>query len=122
VTKEEPSDDDDVKSTKSKKNHLISRKKIRDFIKAHPGSQKDADTFRRWCKTLELAAWLKSSDIKATFMSAEHVGPLVVFNVGGGKYRVVASIKFKKNKAAWVYIKHVLTHPEYDDEQWKNST
>jgi mRNA interferase HigB len=108
-------------SGKSRKNHLISRKKFREFIESHLGSLRDADTILHWCKTVERAAWLRFSDIKATFRSADQVGPLVVFNVGGGKYRVIASVRFKRRKSAWVYIKYVLTHSEYSDDQRKNS-
>jgi hypothetical protein len=42
---------------------------------------------------------------------------LIVFNVGGKKHRLIASIHFNRNK---LYIRHVLTHPEYDKGAWKN--
>ena len=80
----------------------------------HPGSQKDKTIFDRWCKSVEQACWMKHSDVTATFRSADRVGRRVVFDVGGNKYRVIADIKYKKSKPAWVYVKHVLTHKEYD--------
>ena len=120
MAKKEPEKGDDAR--KPKKNHLISRKKVRDFLADHPGSKEDAVTFRRWCVTVEQATWLTFADIKATFGGAAQVGELVVFNVGGNKYRVIASVKFRKDKPAWVYIKHVLTHKEYDKGGWKDSS
>jgi mRNA interferase HigB len=39
-----------------------------------------------------------------------------VFNIGGNKYRLIAAIHFNRQK---VYIRHVLTHPEYDRGRWK---
>ena len=45
------------------------------------------------------------------FSIADKVGDLVVFNIGGNKYRLVASLHFNRGK---VYIRHVLTHQEYD--------
>jgi len=44
------------------------------------------------------------------------VGNLVVFNIGGNKYRLIAAIHFNRGK---VYIRDVLTHAEYDKERWK---
>jgi mRNA interferase HigB len=105
-----------------RKNHLISRKKFRGFVATHRGTEKDAPVFVRWCKTVELAIWITFADVRATFASAEHVEHLTVFNVGGNKYRVVAFIQFKERKGAWVYIKHVLTHREYDEGGWKDET
>ncbi|MGH9845610.1 MAG: type II toxin-antitoxin system HigB family toxin, partial [Blastocatellia bacterium] len=39
-----------------------------------------------------------------------------VFNIGGNKYRLVVSIDYRKQV---IYVKHVLTHSEYDKENWK---
>jgi mRNA interferase HigB len=39
-----------------------------------------------------------------------------VFNIGGHKYRLIASIAYKV-KTVW--IKAVLTHAEYDQGAWK---
>jgi mRNA interferase HigB len=41
------------------------------------------------------------------------VDKFTVFNVGGGGYRVVTAIHFNRQK---LYIRHVLTHSEY--ERW----
>jgi mRNA interferase HigB len=56
------------------------------------------------------------SELRATFPSADKVGDLIVFNVGGNKYRLIASIHFNRGK---VYIRHVLTHSEYDKGGWR---
>ncbi len=44
------------------------------------------------------------------------MGDLIVFNIGGNKYRLIASIHFNRGK---VYIRRVLTHSEYDKGDWK---
>jgi len=41
---------------------------------------------------------------------------LLVFNIAGNKYRLIASIHFNRGK---VYIRHVLTHQAYDRGEWK---
>ncbi len=39
-----------------------------------------------------------------------------MFNISGNKYRLVSVIKYR-----WqiVYIRHILTHAEYDKGKWK---
>ena len=55
--------------------------------------------------------------LKAAFNTVDKVGDLVVFNVGGNKYRLITHIRFEKQI---VYIKAVLTHTEYDRGAWKS--
>jgi mRNA interferase HigB len=54
--------------------------------------------------------------LRETFASADYVDGLTVFNIGGNKYRLIASIHYNRRK---VYIRNVLTHAEYDRETWK---
>jgi mRNA interferase HigB len=56
------------------------------------------------------------SSLKATFGSVDKVGERFVFNIGGNKYRLVASIAFGPGI---VWIKAVLTHAEYDKGTWR---
>lgn len=48
--------------------------------------------------------------------SADKVGKFTVFDIGGNKYRLIAAIHYNRKK---VYIRHVLTHAEYDRGKWK---
>ncbi|HBL30167.1 MAG TPA: hypothetical protein DD490_25305 [Acidobacteria bacterium] len=41
---------------------------------------------------------------------------LVVFNVSGNRYRLIAAVHFNRKR---VYVRHVLTHEEYDQGEWK---
>jgi mRNA interferase HigB len=43
--------------------------------------------------------------------------PLTVFNIGGNRYRLIARVEYEQQR---VYIRHVLTHAEYDKGAWKN--
>jgi mRNA-degrading endonuclease HigB of HigAB toxin-antitoxin module len=52
----------------------------------------------------------------ALFPSADQVGKLTVFNIGGNTARLIAAIHYNRQK---VYIRAVLTHDEYDEGKWK---
>lgn len=55
-------------------------------------------------------------DLRAAFPSADQVGRLTVFNVGGNRVRLITAIHYNRQR---VYIRAVLTHAEYDEERWK---
>ena len=50
------------------------------------------------------------------FPTADQVGKLTVFNVGGNKVRIVEAIHYNRNR---IYIRAVLTHDEYHKGKWK---
>ena len=70
----------------------------------------------RWFKIVQKTEFGSFAELREVFPSADKVGDLIVFNIGGNKYRLIASIHFNRNK---VYIRHVLTHAEYDKGAWK---
>jgi mRNA interferase HigB len=93
--------------------HLISKKALREFWRRHPESE---PSLSRWFKIVDSSNFETLDELRATFPSADRVGSLVVFNVGGNNYRVVTSVHFNRGK---IYIRHVLTHREYDRGRWK---
>ncbi len=93
--------------------HIISRKALRQFGENHPNSQ---NPLSRWYKIVSNSEFGGFNELRTAFPSADKVGDLVVFNIGGNKYRLIASIHFNRNK---VYVRHVLTHSEYDRGAWK---
>jgi mRNA-degrading endonuclease HigB of HigAB toxin-antitoxin module len=54
--------------------------------------------------------------LRQTFPHADQVGKFTVFDVGGNKVRLIAAEHNNRNK---IYIRHVLTHEEYDTGKWK---
>lgn len=54
-------------------------------------------------------------ELRAAFPSADRVGKLTVFNVGGNKVRL-AAIHYNRRK---VYVRAVLTHTEYGEQGWR---
>ena len=94
--------------------HVISRKTLKTFWEKHPDSQ---TALKRWFKIVRQTDFKNFADLRTTFPSADLVDNLVVFNIGGNKYRLIASIHFNRIK---IYIRYVLTHREYDKGDWKS--
>jgi mRNA interferase HigB len=93
---------------------IISKKHIREFVQRKLKSA--AEPLRHWANVVEESSWSNPAELKATFGMADFVGDLTVFNIGGNKYRLIAFVQFRRQI---VYIKHILTHKEYDKGDWK---
>ena len=97
--------------------HIIARPKLRDFIAEHPDS---ADWLNAWWKSVSTNRWESPTDVKASYPSVDRVGECYVFNVCHNKYRLIVRISFAyKENDGTVFVKHVLTHKEYDRDLWK---
>ncbi len=67
---------------------------------------------------MEKQVFADLNSLRATFGSTDYVEPFTVFDIGGNKFRLIAAIHYNRSK---VYIRHVLTHEEYDRGKWKRS-
>ncbi len=94
--------------------HVISEKKLRAFWELHLDAKSPLIARLR---EAEHAEWESFADVRERFPSADQVGKFTVFNIGGNKYRLIAVIHFNRGK---VYVRHVLTHADYDKEGWKD--
>lgn len=92
---------------------IISKRQIREFGTRFPRA---SEPLKHWANAVRAAAWNSPAALRADFGSADFVGDLTVFNVGGNKYRLIAFIHYLRQI---VYIKHILTHQEYDGGKWK---
>ena len=93
--------------------HIISRKALVQFWERYPESR---TALLRWFKIVQATSFDTWGELRAAFPTADKVGDRVVFNIGGNKYRLIAVIHFNRGK---VYVRHVLTHQEYDRGGWK---
>ena len=93
--------------------HIITRKRILDFVSKYPDSE---PSLGNWYRIVKRAEYRTFSDVKAHFRSADYVEGFIVFNISGNKYRLIVAIHFDRQK---VYIRDILTHPEYDRNKWK---
>lgn len=93
--------------------HVISRKALRLFWELHPDSEMP---LARWAKLMDGSEFANFAELRSVFPNADKVGQFIVFNISGNKYRLIATVHFNRGR---VYIRHVLTHKEYDRGAWK---
>ncbi|HEY9626368.1 MAG TPA: type II toxin-antitoxin system HigB family toxin [Coleofasciculaceae cyanobacterium] len=92
---------------------MITRKRLNEFAKLRPDVK---NALAQWYKLIKQNEFESFVELRASFPSADQVGKLTVFNIGGNKVRLIAAIHYNRKK---VYIRAVLTHAEYDEERWK---
>ena len=88
--------------------HVITRKRLNDFAERHPDCKSG---LAQWFKEIHGRSFCDIQEIRAIFPHADKVGKFTVFNIGGNKARIIAAIHYNRGR---VYIRHVLTHSEYD--------
>jgi len=93
--------------------HVITKKRLLEFIKIYPQAQ---TALMHWYKIIKQTDYNHFSALKSSFPSADKVDKLTVFNIGGNKFRLIAAIHYNSHK---VYIRQILTHEQYDLNQWK---
>ena len=93
--------------------HVISRKRLNEFADKHPESR---SSLAHWYASAKRRNFANFAGLRETFPSADRVGKLTVFNIGGNKVRLIAAIHYNRSK---IYVRAVLTHAEYDEQRWK---
>jgi mRNA interferase HigB len=93
--------------------HVISRKRLKEAASRHPELESTLDT---WFRIAKKASWQNLLEARKTFANADAVANWIVFNIKGNKYRLITEINYRYQR---LYIRHVLTHAEYDQEKWK---
>ena len=92
--------------------HVITRKRLNEFAEKHPDTK---SSLARWYG-MRKSRVLNFAQLRETFPGADQVEKFTVFNIGGNKVRLIAALHYNRNK---IYIRHVLTHQEYDAGNWK---
>ena len=98
---------------------IVKEKFLRDAAAQYP---KAAKYLAAWTKTVRAAAWRNMADVRRCYGSADvvHVRsgkPVIVFNVCGNTYWLIAAMHFNSQMA---YTLRFLTHAEYDRDDWKD--
>lgn len=97
--------------------HLISERPLREFAQKHVDAAKP---FAEWRRLIKRGNFGNLAELRSTFGSVDMVPvkdkSLYVFNISGNKYRLIAAIHFDAKR---LFVRHVLTHVEYDSGKWK---
>ena len=93
--------------------HIITRKRLNEFANRFPETHA---ALANWYRQMKQSDFASIEEVREVFSSADKVGKLTVFNIGGNRVRLIAAIHYNRKK---VYIRAVLTHEEYNDEKWK---
>ena len=94
---------------------ILSFAAFRDFWEKERQSEEALRDFHSKLRRIEPQ---NLAELKQTCPSVDLVGKCYVFNVGGNKYRVITRIHFNRQM---VFIRFVLTHSDYDKDQWKSA-
>lgn len=87
---------------------VISKKRLLEFARRHPDAEM---ALLAWHKVIERHSPRSFSEMRALLGSVDKVGDLHVFDIRGNRYRLICSVSYRTQAC---YVKHVLTHPEYD--------
>jgi mRNA interferase HigB len=93
--------------------HVITRKRLIDFAGEHPDCK---GALEHWYRLMKHGVFVSFDSLRQVFPNADQVGNVTVFNIGGNKARLIAAIHYNRRK---VYIRAILTHPEYNEGKWK---
>jgi mRNA interferase HigB len=78
------------------------------FSKKYPPSR---GALQRFLAIVRQAQWPHFTAVKCTFVATDYVAGRLVFNIGGNKYRIVASVDFQEQI---LVVDEVMTHEQYD--------
>jgi len=102
---------------------VISKKALKDFAEIHPDA---LSSLEDWNTRVLAADWHSSVDVLKDFpTTSDRVGTCHVFNIAWNKYRLIAVIHYPRmgksgnTTEGRVYVRHILTHREYDKDAWK---
>ena len=93
---------------------IISKRRLREFWEKYPEAK---DPLLHWYRVTNKAAWKTLADVRMDFRHADPVGTCTVFNIKGNHYRLIAGVRYEMQR---VFALKVMTHKQYDTEDWKN--
>lgn len=97
---------------------IITERKLREFWQGPETSEskRRERPLRDWISVVRNADWDNFADVRRTFNHCDVYCTCTIFDVGGNKYRVIAKVAYRIKV---VFIRFVLTHQEYDENEWQ---
>lgn len=89
--------------------HILTTSRLVEFGKKHA----DADVpLREWARVFRVKRYRRHLDVMRDFPFVDFIGPRkAVFDICGNRYRLVVDLRYDLGR---VYVRHVVTHSEYD--------
>ncbi len=106
---------------------IISRSKLRRFWQENRTQARAKTSLETWYDVVEKQAWQNPAQVKSTlgknvdFVESDNGSDLVVFNIHANHYRLIAAVHYlaRMPHKGRVYVLRILSHEEYDEEEWK---
>jgi len=90
--------------------NVIAPRTLAAFWAVHPDAE---EPLREWLRHVQRSDYSNFAEVRAEYGSADWVDGLIVFNIGGNKYRLIVSPNFGPRYRTF-FIRVVLTHRQYD--------
>lgn len=88
---------------------IITRSRLSQFAKEHADA---AGPLREWVRVTRRKTYGSHLEARQDFPTVDFIGPRrAVFNIAGNKYRLVVDMRYDLGR---IYIRHIVTHAEYD--------
>jgi mRNA interferase HigB len=98
---------------------IIKPSTLRRFWAANRGAEAE---LKKWLKTAKEAQWQHPPDVKyafgarVDFVKVESGNTVAVFDIANNNWRIIAAIHYNRQR---VFVLRILTHKEYDTNNWK---
>jgi mRNA interferase HigB len=90
---------------------VITKRRLDEFQARHAAARAP---LAAWYRIIRKSRFGDFSELRRSFGSVDYVKGLYVFDAG--PFRLIAAIHFNRQI---VYVRHVLTHDEYDRGHWR---
>lgn len=90
---------------------VITRRRLEEFYERHAAAKAPLTA---WYRVISKSQFGDFHELRRAFRSVGYVKGLYVFDAG--PFRLIAAIHFNRQI---VFVRHVLTHAEYDRGNWK---
>jgi mRNA interferase HigB len=96
---------------------IFNRATLRKWQAAHADARA---ALQAWFKVAQAAQWASLHDVRRQYPSADQVDCCLVFDIRGNHYRLICRVAYAtKDHGGALYLKHFLTHAQYDTNAWK---
>lgn len=93
---------------------MIAKHRLQEMAECHGDCMMQA---MAWYRLAAKVTWRNLVEVRRDFPHADLVGDKTVFNIRGNHYRLIVHIRYDSQI---IFIKHLLTHAEYDKGTWKD--